>query len=300
MNRNSALRFEQDDVAGRVDIFCGDHLVVGWRYGSHLGLPHWFPLRSPSGRDLLTESPQPYPHHQSLWIADKVQLGDGPIVDFYHYPKNQVDPADPSRGYSRAIRQLEAPRCTVDGKHLTLLAKLGWLVDASTVMLEDERRMVVTALEDGEFLLDLQWSLRAQQGPVTFHSDWVHHGWPYLRLAPAFSIEGGGVLIDDVGRRGQAATNGHYANWVDASSALHGVTEGVALFLPQDGEWHRWVTRDYGTFGPRRGDALSGTKPVLARGQSLDGRVRLLVHRGDAHSGRVAERYRDFVREDQR
>lgn len=57
----------------------------------------------------------------------------------------------------------------------------------------------------------------------------------------------------------------------------------------------KWFTRDYGTFGPRRPDAKSGTKFVLKRGESLSQRVGVLVHRGDVQEGRVAQRYQDYA-----
>ena len=110
-------------------------------------------------------------------------------------------------------------------------------------------------------------------------------------------MQQGGRLVDDVGRVGQEATNGQYANWVDYSAAVDGASEGVAVFVPQDGGWRKWLTRDYGTFGPRRVDALSGREFALGKGETLAGSVRLFVHRGDATTGGVAARYRDYVRE---
>ncbi len=65
------------------------------------------------------------------------------------------------------------------------------------------------------------------------------------------------------------------------------------MLLPDDGEQRKWLTREYGTFGPRRPDAWSGTKFTLKRGEKLEGRVGILVHRGDVEGGRVAERYRE-------
>lgn len=285
----------RDDEQGRVTVAAGEHEVVSWRYGREFAIPHWFPLTSPSGKDLVIEHPDPYPHHRAAWIADKVQLGDGPVVDFYHCTQNQVDPQDASRGYRHFIRQVNLPTCELQGDRAVIVAELQWLVDGATPVLDDERTLTVTPLDDGEALLDLSWTLRASHGPVTFHSDWVHYAWPYLRLHPQFSVEHGGTLVDDVGRSGQPATNERYANWVDCSNTIDGVTEGVAVFLPQDGEWRKWLTRDYGCFGPRRPDAQSGTRFTLQQGEELHGSVRILVHRGDASTGRVAERYREFV-----
>ena len=58
----------------------------------------------------------------------------------------------------------------------------------------------------------------------------------------------------------------------------------------------RWLTRDYGTFGPRREDARSGKRFTLARGQSILQRVGILVHTGDVKAGKVADRYAAYIR----
>lgn len=292
--RPGVLRIDRDDEHGRATVLTGDHEIIAWRYGREYAIPHWFPLRSPSGKDLVIQHPDPYPHHRAMWIADKVQLGDGPVVDFYHCFKNQLDAQDASKGYAHFIRQQGMPVCEVKDGKAVITAVLQWLTSGKPV-LDDERTLVVTPLADGEALLDLRWTLRAAHGPVTFHSDWVHYAWPYLRLHPQFSVARGGVLVDDVGRTGQDATNERHANWIDASGTVDGVTEGVAVFVPQDGGWRKWLTRAYGCFGPRRDDARSGSRFTLGKGEELPGRVRIFVHRGDAVAAGVAARYRDFV-----
>ncbi len=289
------LRVERDDARQCVAVFDGDHEIVAWRHGAEFAIPHWFPLRSPSGKDLIAQHPDPYPHHRAMWIADKVQLEDGEVVDFYHCTKNRRDPADAAAGYRHFIRQRELVRCDAEGDTATVVVQLDWLADGVQPVLDDERTMVVRGLGGGEAMVDLAWTLRASHGAVTFHSDPVHYAWPYLRVHPQFAVEHGGVLVDDAGRRGQQATNLQYANWIDCSGTVGGVTEGVAVMAPQDGAWRKWLTRDYGTFGPRRPDALSGTRFTLARGEALSGAVRLYVHRGDAETARVAARYRAWV-----
>lgn len=296
----TVLYLDRDDALGRTIASVDGKQIVTWQYGEQFAIPHWFPLKSPSGKDLLAQHPDPYPHHRAMWLADKVQLEDGPIVDFYHCFANQLDKTDAQKGYRHFIRQRSMPRCEIDGSRFFLTSELQWLVDGTQPVLDDERHMVIAALGDGQALIDLSWTWTANHGAVTFHSDWVHYGWPYLRMHPQFSVERGGVLVDDVGRRGQNGTNAQYANWMDYSNTVDGVTEGVAVFVPQDGTWRKWLTRDYGTFGPRRPDAQSGTKFTLAKGEAVSGSVRLYVHKGNAVTGKVAERYRDYVRQTQR
>jgi hypothetical protein len=94
----------------------------------------------------------------------------------------------------------------------------------------------------------------------------------------------------------QKETNGKPADWVDYSNTVEGQTEGLALFSPPEhAQPHKWLTRDSGTFGPRRIDERSGQPFVLEKGDSLSRRVGVLIHRGDVDSGKVAERYRAYV-----
>jgi hypothetical protein len=182
----------------------------------------------------------------------------------------------------------------VRGAEAAFTAHATWIASEQPV-LDDRRQVAVRALGAGEYLVDLRWELRASYGDVTFLSDAVHYAWPFLRMEPRFSVKGGGVLVDDRGRSGQAATDGQVALWIDCSATVEGETEGVAVLWYPDGAEHAWLTRDYGTFGPRREASRSGKRFVLARGESIGGRVGILVHRGDAERGEVAARYREYA-----
>lgn len=271
----------------RLLVRVGDREVVGWQYGPEWAIPHWFPLKTPSGRDLLVQQSEPYPHHRAMWIADKVQLGDGPVVDFYHGLPKEAEP----RIRTQAASVLSWP----NERGMLVRSQQQWLANG-TLFLDDDRFLYVRPLDEGEALISVQWTLRASYGPVTFHSDWIHYAWPYLRLDPKFSAKGGAVIVDDQGRQGVDAIHGQYAKWVDCSATIDGVTEGIAIFQTEDGAEHKWLVRDYGCIGPRRPDAQSGTKFTLPKGEELRGQVWIYVHRGDAVTGRVAERYRETVR----
>lgn len=290
-----ALTIERDDQAGTLLVCAGKRTVIGWQFHEQFALPHWYPLTSVSGENMLVQHPDPYPHHRAMWIADRVQLENGPIVDFYHCWKNLRDAKRPEAGHQHFQKQMEITRCSAQGNRAEVACALHWLVDGKTPTLLDQRQFVVQLLPTGEALIDLQWSLRAAFGAVHFHSDWVHYAWPYLRMQPAFTPSAGGALFDDVGRVAQAATSGNYCNWIAYLRTSGEQHEGVAVMVPQDGAWRKWLTRDYGTFGPRRPDARSGGKFTLAQGEELTGQVRLYVFAGDR--ARIAKQYRRYVNE---
>ena len=101
-----ARRVKVDGQAdkGFVSFQFNEEEVVRYEFGKQWAIPHIWPLKSPSGKDLLVQQTEPFPHHRSLWIADKVQLNDGPVVDYYHDWKNLIDKEDPAKGYHSFIR----------------------------------------------------------------------------------------------------------------------------------------------------------------------------------------------------
>jgi hypothetical protein len=69
---------------------------------------------------------------------------------------------------------------------------------------------------------------------------------------------------------------GKPGRWVDYSNTVNGVTEGLAVFSHTDNPPpHKWLTRNYGCFGPRR--------------------IGVLVHTGGVTTGTVAEPYHQYI-----
>jgi methane monooxygenase PmoA-like len=280
-----------DVEASTLSFSVNGRVAFVYQFSPQYAIPHIWPLRSPSGRSLLVQHPDPYPHHRSLWIVDKVQLRGGPITDFYHEWKNLIDPKQPELGHHSYIRHDEIGVTSAGSDGASAQLKLTWMSKNQMPVLTQYLKIEVQDLGAAEYLLSMNWDLRADFGDVIFHSDWVHYAWPFLRMDPAFSGENGGTILDDQGRRGQKQTNQQYAQWIDYSNTVDGVTEGLAVFTPNDGQKRKWLTREYGTFGPRRPDAQSGEPFTLKRGEILQGAVKILVHNGDADQARVAQRY---------
>ncbi|MCA9261426.1 MAG: PmoA family protein, partial [Planctomycetales bacterium] len=214
----------------------------------------------------------------------------------YHCFKNYRKADDPSSGYKHYIRHQGFDRVASTGGRATAEARLHWIVNESTPVIIEQRSWTVVALEGRDYLIDLEWSLTPALDEATFVSDWVHYAWPYLRIHPQFSGEQGGTIASDAGAKGADATNGKPAKWIDYANSIEGAAEGVAVFIFPDEAQHNWLTREYGTFGPRRPDDQSGTHFTLAKGQKLNGRVGVYVHDGDVASGRVAEIYDAYVK----
>ena len=293
-----AVTVNKDDGAGLLTVLVGGREAVVFRYGPDLDLPHYWPMRSPSGKNMLVEKTEPYPHHRSFWFADTVRLAGGERdLSFYNalYGGVKGEAGDWRPPFRERVRVLSFPRIEASKARAAIEARLVWESEGQPVI-EETRRMIVHSLGRGEYLLDISWTLAPSDGDVAFVSDDVHYAWPFLRLDPIWNGEHGGRIVSDSGAAGEKATNMKPARWIDYSNTVDGATEGVAVFQWPDGREHRWLTREYGCFGPRRPDDRSGRPFTLKKGETLTQRAGVLVHRGDAVSGRVAERYGRYVK----
>ncbi|MDY0169287.1 MAG: PmoA family protein [Thermoguttaceae bacterium] len=292
----TAVTFQRDDDAGQLRVLIDGKEAFVYQYGKEADLTHFWPLRSPSGKNMLTQQADPFPHHRAFWFADTVQLDGGRRARFYDALYTGEDRRAPFRDRIRynSFTTLEP------GDVGRYQEKLVWTMDHDVPVLDERRDVRIVPLGDGEYLLDITFTLTAAYGDVAFVSDAVHYAWPYLRINKTFNGEHGGTITNDRGQTGQKATNMQPALWVDYFNTADGTAEGLAVFQwpDPDSQPRRWLTREYGTFGPRRPDAQSGKPFTLTEAKTLSQRVGVLVHRGDVGTGRVAERYGQYIKDE--
>jgi hypothetical protein len=294
----ASIEFKQDEAGGQMQILIGGHEAFVYVWGTNVDLPHYFPLRSPSGKSMTVEQTEPYPHHRSFWFADTVQLEGQREVSFYNALYSGTgDKKNPQPPFRDHIRHIAFTRQHNGEGQAELDEKLLWeMDDGKTPVLDETRHVRIVALGNGEYFLDLQFTLIASYGDVTFRSDAVHYAWPFIRLNDDFNAKAGGVLMNSEGQTGQTNTNMKVARWVDFSRAGTPDAEGLAIFShPANEHPHAWLTRDYGCLGPRRVDAKSGKPFTLKKGETLQTRVGVLIHQGDVKTGQVAERYQAYA-----
>jgi hypothetical protein len=287
----------RDDAKGTLTALVGGREAFVFQYGPEIDLPHYWPMRSPNGKNMLVQKTEPYPHHRSFWFADTVRPEGGERdLSFYNalYSGTETETGDFVAPFRERVRLVSFPKVEAKNGRAEIAAELVWESDGRPV-LDERRELVVHSLGEGEYLLDLTWTLTPAAGDVAFVSDDVHYAWPFLRVDPPWNGEHGGKITSDTGAAGQEATNMRPALWIDYSNTVGGVAEGVAVFQWPDGREHRWLTREYGCFGPRRPDDQSGKPFTLKKGDSITQRAAVLVHRGDVRGGRVRERYERYI-----
>lgn len=299
ISEDRGFQLKNDEEAGKLEVHLDGRQILVYQYASNLDMAHYWPMNSPSGKNMLIQKTEPYPHHRSFWFADTVRLNGGREVSIYNslYSGKEKGENDYGPPFKDHIRHKSFTIIKAEEAQAEIVAHLVWEMDSTRPVLDEKRRMVIYDLGNGEYLLDIFFELFASYGEVEFVSDNVHYAWPYLRLHPQFSGENGGTITSDKGARGQENTNMKEALWIDYSSTVDGTTEGVTVFQWPDGQDHKWLTREYGTFGPRRTENKSGKPFMLKQGESIGQRVGILVHRGGVKRGRIAERYQKYIRD---
>ena len=284
------------DGAGTIEFQTADGKTpLVFNFGRDVDIPHFFPVTSPSGKSMTVQRTEPYPHHRSFWFADTVQLKGQRRASFYNAWYTRTNTNATTGPFKDTIRVLpETFKVTPSpGGSPVATWKQVWEMDlGKTAVLDEARTVRFVPLGQGEYFLDLTFTLTAAHGDVTFASDAVHYAWPFIRLNDAFNTNSGARLTSSTGAQGQAATNLKPAEWMDFSNA----TEGLAMFShPSNPQPHAWLTRDYGCIGPRRADAQSGKPFTLKQGETIATRCGVLVHTGDVQSGKVAGRFQEYV-----
>lgn len=308
------VELRDDPAKGQLQILVEGREAAVYQYGAELDMVHYYPVRSASGKLLTVQQDNPYPHHRSFWFGDFIQLDDGLKASFYMPFYSQVDKKDPKSPFADQIRHVKFLKQQSTAAGAEMSVKLLWVAQQGKApMIDEVRSLRIVSLGGGEYFLDCRFKVTAAYGDVKFLSDPTHYAWPYIRMHPQFAVErtheetdekgkkknvvekGTGTITNSAGQVDGKATFMQPAQWVDYSGTVDGVTEGLAAFADPQQPDPKWFTRDYGTFGPRRPDQQSGKPFVLKRGDSLQQRIGVLVHRGDVTAGRVAERYRQFA-----
>lgn len=292
-----------DDEADRLTVTVEGQTAFVYCYEPSVDLPHFDPFNSPGGRAMTVKITEPYPHHRSFWVAEeRVQLEGRSekaniYTSLYSGVKDKEKSKWPVAPYTRRVKHVEFSPVKTSGDSVEFDERLTWM-DGDVKLLDELRHYRVRALEDGEYFLDFAFQLKAAYGDLTIRRDSSHYAIPYIRMNDTFNVrEGGGRIVNSEGSVNQSGTHNKKASWVDYSAPRDegDQWEGIACFIhPSQNPPHRWLTRDYGTWGPRGPEGYHNATFKIPQGESYDQRVGLLIHKGNAATGKVARRYQAY------
>jgi len=281
--------------AGDKTIVINGQPFTTFHTGEDANKPFLAPLRSASGKIVTRRFPmemvegesRDHLHHRGLWFS----YDDVNGVKFW-----ENDPSYKRGKIGKIVVRNTAWKGA--GRNGKLEATMEWRDPAGTTLLVEHRVMTFYPDKDLrkiDFLITLEAAETVTLGDTK-------EGAFAIRLAEPFTARKGGRIVDSEGRE-QAAVWGKRANWVDYSCELDGEKLGVAM-MDHPGNPHHptyWHARDYGLFSlnPFGQHAFDPAAPEnitrLTKGGKLTFRWRVLIHPGDAVSGKVAENYKEFA-----
>lgn len=247
--------------------------------------PYLFPVYTPAGFAVTSESPADHPHHHSLWIgADHVHLvmpaheGRDEVYAYNCYVNDVFQGRAPGRLVETSLAGAE------DGDGYRLRQSIAWRgpvewgAPAGRHLLDETRTTVVRRVDEA-YVLDVVSEVAAVSHRIVLGP--TRHAYFNFRVAPSLSVEGGGVLCDERGVHASAAGVDLRAHWVAASGPVGGGHEAGVGLAPRDGgrSWW-WFVSDWGvaTASPCRDAGLDlvpgGARATLAaRYAVFDGRA---------------------------
>ncbi len=282
----------QQPLGGLVSIFEGKDLVTSYHTGPTLveakagtvsfHRPFLYPVKGLEGVS-LTEFGKPHDptgshaHHYSFWIAHA-------NVDGYDFWSE--------RGGLIAHQQFEDLE---DGPvFCRVVQKTLWTV-GGTNLLQDRRAFTVYAAAPNFRVIDVELNLTpAERRRVTFGE--TTFGFLALRVAQSMSVfDGGGEILNSAGDRNEQRAHLKRADWLDQSGPIAPARwAGIAMLDHPDNPHHPtgWHCRNDGWACA----SFNMDQPfTLDAGAGLRLRYRLVLHRGDAISGKVRQRYEEFA-----
>lgn len=294
------IAFVPNEAQGRLRVMVDGVEAFVYRYGvdNELSMPCFYPVWSPSGK-ALTEAGRvfPWPHHQSFWFINDVEIEGQGISKLYYSVYDRIDPNDNRSPFKNAAVHVGfLPQKQIAPNQAGIGMKILWHKHLDIPLADQEQHVRVVALGGGEYFLDIQYKVTASYGKLITRDDGIHYAWPMVRMQESFSAAKGAKVTNSEGGETIFGHHDQVAHWVDTSNTVGGVTEGLAIFSHSQNPYpHTWFIHKQGMFGPRRIDSQNGKAFTVAKGESMETRVGILIHKGDAAAGKVAERYADYI-----
>jgi hypothetical protein len=259
-----------------------------------------YPLFSPAGFAVTSESPADHPHHNSFWIAAdhvhcRMPVAGGRYEEYtYNFYVDEVfQGRAPGRLVETASRLevLDDARCRIV-QELEWRGPVEWAAPLGRLAAV-EQRVLEIAFADGCHTIDVHSRLEARE--FAFSLGPTRHAYFNVRVAESMTVANGGTVRDDAGRSGGEALTGTRAKWISYEGPVGGGHRaGIAVFPhPEDHADLSWFVTDWGvvTVGPFR---IEGR--VVQLGEALTARYRVLVFDGALAEAEIQRRFAAYTR----
>lgn len=267
--------------------------------------PYLYPIIGAAGESVVRNYPmrddvpgeaKDHKHHRSLWFAHGSVNGS----DFWTEEKQF------GTQKHNGFHDLKA-----DGAKGSFSADAQWISHHGKVIMTDSRTITVTALPDGEKMLDFDITLKASEDDVVMGD--TKEGTMALRLCPSLSMKGEGAQGHAYNSADQKQKDvwGKPADWVCYYGPdPKGNAVSVAIFnhpknFRSPTTWH---ARDYGLFaanpfglhdfeGLKKGDQEGKGSYTIKKGGNLALRYRFYFAKGKAKPDALAAKFKAYSAE---
>ena len=290
-----------------IDFLVGDELVGRYHHGPKVAKPYFWPLTAP-GNIIVTRAwpmekaeegqSKDHPHQKSAWFCHGDVIPEGIVLKDKIKGVEGVDFWSEAKGHGRIVcANSRTPQ--TNKNHGSILTYNIWQTADGTKIMDEERTLRLYNFGKARLLV-LDIDLHASVCPITFGD--TKEGAMGVRVNDAIRTVGGnGQLENAEGKKGEKAVWGYRSPWCDYSGDINAKKAGIAIFDdPKNAYAAAWHSRGYGLmaanpFGRDKSKfpAVKGQKNLvrLAKGEHLRLRYGILLHTGDAQSGRVAGYY---------
>ena len=295
---NKVLVYETNNV---VRIESGGKVLADYQFRG-VSRPFLYPLYGLDDVHITRRWPQEeypdedhdHPHHHGAWWAH----GSANGVDFWS--------EEPKAGHT--VHQYFVEKSSGSGSG-PVATRNRWVGPDGTVVAEDERRYTFYPPSADARVFDFSVTVFPVGKDLEFGD--TKEGTFAIRIAESMRLKlkdgkkGSGHIVMPEGPQDDA-TWGKRSIWCDYSGVVEGKPEGIAIFEhpanPRHPTW--WHVRDYGLFAANpfgvhdfeKKPAGTGNLKVPL-GQTITFRYRVVLHRGNAEEGHIAQRYAEYLTE---
>ena len=266
--------------------------------------PFMYPIIGAGGENITRDFPmktdnpsdsKDHKHHRALWFAHGSVNG----MDFWSEEKQFGRQEHVAFGESK-----------IDGNKAKFSADTKWVTADGKCIMTDSRKITVTALPEGEKMIDFDITLKASEGDVVMGD--TKEGTMALRLCNSLSlsskIEGAQGHAYNSANDKQKDIWGKHADWVCYYGPdPKGTTVGVVIFshptnFRSPTTWH---ARDYGLFavnpfglhdfeGLKKGDQDGKGNHTIKKGESLPLRYRFYFAKGKPRPDALEAKFKEY------
>jgi hypothetical protein len=294
-----------------LEFYAGGELVTRYLTAPTWAKPIFWPLNAPGGVPLTRDWPMvkgrpgesiDHIHQKSAWFCHGDILPEGVELKKKIKGVAGVDFWSEAIGHGQMVcTKVGEPEVGKD--RITVRTHNDWQTADAVKIMDEDRTIHFYDLGPARLLV-LDIDLVAAV-PLVF--DDTKEGSMGIRINDQITADkkGKGTIQNAEGKRGEKDCWGRISAWCDYSGPIDGKEVGLALLAdPRNPNASCWHVRGYGLmaanpFGRDKAkfSGVAGRFDTVRLGRGARYRLRygLLLHAGDAQTGRVAEHYQRFV-----